>query len=97
MIIDCFDEFLVHMEIGARRRLCSGVVAISASNFVAGISPEPMRFERTFMDGSVGFLMYFHPINLPEFFTVAFRRKTAGKLFRRAHKLMVFICHEFVL
>ena len=40
--------------------------------------------------------MYFHPINSPEFFAVASRRKSTRELFRRLGELMVHMHHKFV-
>ena len=39
--------------------------------------------------------MYFHLVCSPEFFAVAFSRKSARKLFRRSLELMVLKDHEF--
>ena len=41
--------------------------------------------------------MYFHLVCSPEFFAVAFGRKSTRKLFRQATELMVLIDHEFVV
>ena len=40
--------------------------------------------------------MYFHLVYSPEFFAVAFRRKSTRKHLRQATKLMVLIHHVFV-
>ena len=39
--------------------------------------------------------MYFHLVCSPEFFAVAFSRKSTRKLFRRSLELMVLKHHEF--
>ena len=39
--------------------------------------------------------MYFHLVCSPEFFAVAFARKSARKVFRRSLELMVLKEHEF--
>ena len=39
--------------------------------------------------------MYFHLVCSPEFFAVAFSRKSARKAFRRSCKLMLLKDHEF--
>ena len=39
--------------------------------------------------------MYFHLVWSPEFFAVASSRKSARRLFRQSHELMVLKYHEF--
>ena len=48
------------------------------------------------MDGSVGFLMYFHLVYSPEFVAVASGRKSTRKLFRQATVLMDLMEDGFV-